>query len=542
MYRAADSESTNQSLPHAASVRLLRARWVLSGLALFCLAWTAYLHSFAPAAPVDNIEQLTWVRSLEWGYHKHPPLPTWLIWPAVQGLGLHAGTSYLMGALTKGLALAGFWWLMLRLRGPQYAAIALTAACCIVYYSRQLHLYNHNVVMLLTVVVAADCAWQAWRRRSLAWWGLLGVALGLGFLTKYQAVVTLCCVAVFVTLAGGWRDPLHRKGAALAVLVAAVIAAPHLWWLQAHPVNPLTYAMSSSLGAGVDWPTRASTVLAWVINHLFNRGLGALVLLLALAWWHRRPPPGSQPDESGGQPADAARLLIFAFACVPVAFIVLTVMLLGAEARKHWGTPYLIWMVPAIMEEVGSVRWQRVPMRHVLGLFLLIQMAMVTSHKMFTVTRELDTARSGPGQPMAMNWAADLARQARRELGGPILLVSGPESMASALSLELAERPLVLLNGDLAISPWVPAGAPGSCGGIEIGWGPAPPQGHVLKNGPPGAYWLALVPAGNWPCPLEPLARPPLTDIGGAPGNAAPADAPAPPVLERASQATDRPD
>ncbi|MBC7716569.1 MAG: glycosyl transferase, partial [Pseudorhodobacter sp.] len=44
--------------------------------------------------PVDNIEQLTWVRSLQWGYYKHPPLPTWLLWLTVQGFGLTERAAY----------------------------------------------------------------------------------------------------------------------------------------------------------------------------------------------------------------------------------------------------------------------------------------------------------------------------------------------------------------------------------------------------------------------------------------------------------------
>src|SRR5256885_10565865 len=33
------------------------------------------LHDALPISK-DNLEQLTWVHSLEWGYYKHPPLPT----------------------------------------------------------------------------------------------------------------------------------------------------------------------------------------------------------------------------------------------------------------------------------------------------------------------------------------------------------------------------------------------------------------------------------------------------------------------------------
>lgn len=497
------SAAASGSVDRAHTKDRLSARWILPALALFCLVWLAYLSAVTSNAPVDNIEQLTWVRSLEWGYFKHPPLPTWLIWPAVQLQGLHAHTSYFMGALCKGLALAGFWWLMCRLRGPSYAAIALMAACCIVYYSRHLHIYNHNVVMFATVVAAAICCWQAWALRSLRWWGVLGVVLGLGFLTKYQTVVTVTCVVAFFAWTGDWRDRAHWRGAAFAAVLCGAVVTPHLWWLLDNPINPLTYAVSSSLGAAIEWPARLPAVTDWVIDHLFNRGLGALLLLGGLAWMYRGTVTTNAKD-GRAVAHDAARKLMLVFALVPIVFIVLTVLLLGAESRKHWGTAYLIWMVPAVMEVLRRVKWQNVSVRSAFTGFLLIQFVLLLDHQWTTVTREADTTQARVGQPMASNWAATVAQQARFELNTPIKVVSGPETISAAFALQLPEKPLVLLEDNSAISPWVPDNAPGNCGGVHIGWG-APPEGaHELKGGPPGLYWQVIpeVPDGN--CPLNP--------------------------------------
>ena len=52
--------------------------------------------------PIDNVEQLVWRGAVEWGYYKHPPLPTWLLaaaspaWPATPLL------TYLLAAAC--------WW------------------------------------------------------------------------------------------------------------------------------------------------------------------------------------------------------------------------------------------------------------------------------------------------------------------------------------------------------------------------------------------------------------------------------------------------
>ncbi|WYX49397.1 hypothetical protein WJ977_19460 [Achromobacter xylosoxidans] len=68
------------------------------GMAVFALAWLWLSNRIVLAPPTDNIEQLIWVRSLEWGYYKHPPLPTWLLWPVVRLLGWNAWATYVLGA------------------------------------------------------------------------------------------------------------------------------------------------------------------------------------------------------------------------------------------------------------------------------------------------------------------------------------------------------------------------------------------------------------------------------------------------------------
>ncbi|NBX96572.1 MAG: glycosyl transferase [Betaproteobacteria bacterium] len=484
---------------------VLSGYFVLPALALFCLLWTLYLARVTLNPPVDNIEQLTWVRSLEWGYFKHPPFPTWLLWPAVALGGLDPATSYAIGALTKGIGLAGFWWLMLRLRGPLYAAVALMAACCIVYYSRHLHLYNHNVVMFAAVVGTVICTWQAWRLKSLRWWALLGVSLGIGLLTKYQAVVTATGVAVFFWLSGSWRERIHRHGAVLAMIVALVMFAPHLWWLAQHPINPLTYAVDSSLGAGLGSSERVLAVLNWVVDHLFNRGLGALLLLLGIAFLTRRIPPAALcTDRQPLVARDASALLIVVFAVTPIVFIALTVLLLGAESRKHWGTAYLIWMVPALMESLRRVNWNRAPLGWALTGFLLIQAVLVLDHRLTTLPREADVAQARVGQPMAASWAEEVARQARFELNAPINIVTGPETIAAAFALALPEKPRVLINGSPAISPWIPADAVHLCSRVDIGWGEPPPGAYALKGGPQGLYWRSYLPAHEEKCPFGP--------------------------------------
>ena len=165
----------------------LRDRPVLGmalGLLVYATVWLAHLTSTSLSPPADNIEQLVWVHALEWGYYKHPPLPTWLLWIPVKLFGARAWTSYATGAVITLASMGIFWRLVSRLRGARFATLALLAVLCISYFTGRIYYYNHNIVLLLLSTASAALSWKAWTTGRQWWWAALGGTLGLGLLTK----------------------------------------------------------------------------------------------------------------------------------------------------------------------------------------------------------------------------------------------------------------------------------------------------------------------------------------------------------------------
>ena len=144
-----------------------RDRWnlefllLLAAVAAFAVAWLWVLNYTSLVAPVDNIEQLVWVRSLEWGYHKHPPLPTWLMWLPAHLFGVQKWTSYLTGAAVTLSGIGLLYLLLVDMRGRRHAAVAVLGVLCITYYNDRLYYYNHNVVLMACVSAAALLCWKA---------------------------------------------------------------------------------------------------------------------------------------------------------------------------------------------------------------------------------------------------------------------------------------------------------------------------------------------------------------------------------------------
>ena len=251
-------------------------------MAVYGLVWVLLYALTTLSPPVDNVEQLVWLRSMEWGYFKHPPLPTWILGAVATVFDATPGLTYLLGALATLASLALYWHLLRGLRGARYATLGLLAAMGITLYCGRIYYYNHNVLLMLWVALTAWLSWRLAVRPSLGTWALLGLVAGLGMLTKYQFVLALAVVGLWWLRLQGWRQAAHRNGALLAALVAALVFAPHLYWLVSHEWMPLAYAKSSALGHDLRGTQRLLHGLQFALDWLLNRSLPAC---LAGAGW-----------------------------------------------------------------------------------------------------------------------------------------------------------------------------------------------------------------------------------------------------------------
>ena len=504
MARSPDaSQSVAFPLPGHGSGAANASRWspsgqvVAAGLLIFAGVWLLHLGSVSLSPPVDNIEQLTWVRSLQWGYYKHPPLPTWLLWVPVHLLGLSASTASVLGAAVTLGAMAILWRLLHEMRGPRYAAVALLAALCITYYNGRLNYYNHNVVLLLAVVASAWCCWRAFEEKRLRWWAALGLAIGLGALAKYQIAVTVLSVLCFWISQRGWREPVHVRGALLATLIALLVFTPHLLWLPEHEFGPIRYALTTSLGVRLGTAERLFNAAHWVIDQLLNRSLPAFLLLGACAYGISRAKTGAAGPVPN-DPNDAARRgrpLILCWALVPLVFMPAVGIAFGADLQLQWGTAFLPFVVPAAMELKPAGFWSRARLGLALKVFVALQaFLLVLSYVTSPVGIQAFADHHWRGFG-SKSLADAVAAPARARLGGPIRVVIGDQAIAGALALQLPENPVVLLEGHFRNSPWVTRELVGACGALELVHAALQPSNATPVGAAfPGLYWRSIEP------------------------------------------------
>ena len=474
-------------------------------LLAYGVVWLGACALTALSPPVDNLEQLTWQHQLAWGYYKHPPLPTALAWLAVKALGPGAWTTYLLGASLTLASLALFWRLLRTLRGPHYATIALLAALCITFYNGRLDYYNHNVVLMVAVAAAAVACWQAHERRTWGAWALVGVVFGLGMLAKYQMVVTALSAAVFWATQRGWRDPVQRRGALLAVLIALAICVPHVLWLREHGFPPVDYAIESSLGARQSLAESVHGSILWLVDALLNRALPALLLLGVVGMLGTRAAkaqPGAAGQRAGAVPERSARALLLSWGLVPLLFMPAMGVAFGSELQLQWGTPFLLFAVPCAMEMLPARTWQHARLDAALKAFLVLQVLLLV----------IDLVTSPYGPPALRSrrhWrnvsgaelAARIVEPARLRLGAPVRIIIGPQGEGGTLALQLPGDPLLLIDGRFDRSPWLTPAMVQACGALELAHWKVPPAGWSAVGEPFHAlYWRTLAPDRSMPC------------------------------------------
>ena len=491
---------------HAHSAQLDTGRYkqgnrgITIALALWPILWIVLPWSLELVPPVDNLEQLVWSQSLELGYYKHPPLPTWIL----IGAERLAGPSLLLTEiLAVGALVAGgyfLWCLARELLGARGGMLAVLATACMAFYSYRAHAYNHNSWLVAFSYASTWYLWRAvasGRRRDWLLWGATAAAAAL---SKYQFAIVLACWLGILLHLRLYRDPKVRTGALLGAACAAVLWLPHFLWLLRTHFLPLHYANAlilAHLG-----PLRRLDVSAGFLLQQVRDVLPAALMIYLAGRFSSSPGSLRAPTRSAvagapssGTPLDTGpcaerpdpqrQVWIGWLALGPLAFTLLLGLVSGSRLENEWGNGCMQFSALALIEW-SLVSWGRRGCESaappaMLAAFALVQAGLVG----YVLTTDLyqREQRLGAGElrsfdPRAFSQAvrSDWYRHTRE----PLRYVSGDWS--AFIAVYSPEHPQVLLEGNPRYAPWVSLAAMRRCGAVYFS--PVqPPSGSASRAG-----------------------------------------------------------
>ncbi len=294
------------------------------------------------------------------GTDRHPPLSSWLAW-VNHLIPLHdAWSAVLLQAL---LNLGAIWFLVgigrlfLEPARLRLAALVLLTSVLMTVWSVPGFSLNEDLAQLMTWPAAVWWYLGAIRNPMRARnWLLMGVALGLACLTKYYVLLLMAALVLASLIDRDTRRIWLARGPWLAVIVAFIVAAPHLYWLWSHP-DHLEFIRQKVAPAAGGIGAISESVLAVIIAPFLLVIPGMFILAPAL-----------RPRALVQAPPPFRHFLLL------VGLLVLLPLLaafLGADFKIRYQTPVAGFVVIALLWFIPGERVARLALRviTVAGLF-----------------------------------------------------------------------------------------------------------------------------------------------------------------------------
>lgn len=230
----------------------VRAFWTLLPfyvVLLFLLRW-----ALTPVASADDAEQLIFAQSLSGGYNPaQPPLYTWLVWGMSQlvGAGLFAVllVKFLLFYLIFVFTALAATTLIPGSDQARLAPLGLLGLGFVCYES--IYNFSNTIAMAAAIMATIWLLARLHRRHEPGTpWGLyaaLGLALGLGLLSKYGFGLFLGALLIAMPTLASFRRVLFSRGIWATLAVAGFVLLPHLVWLLVEGID-LLRAFGQRLG------------------------------------------------------------------------------------------------------------------------------------------------------------------------------------------------------------------------------------------------------------------------------------------------------
>lgn len=385
-------------------------------------------------AGLDPVEMVAWGRGLDFGYFKHPPLPSVI----VIGLDTIFPTHMAVFVASQSaifLTAVGVWKIAQKYV-PESSAMVATLMILITPYTTWISPeWNHNIVQMPLWIWSLYAFYKICEThgKNLGYFALLAGISALGMYAKYSMAILYMAMALYAI---GWRrDIIRIWGVVVFGGVFGAVIAPHIWWVIQTDFMTFTYAQDRGKEFAM-LPALGSFLGAQVANVVF------VVIGMRIAR-HKHV-----LSASSSAPLSPVADGHFLMAMIVLPFIVVVCISLGTGLALHssWGYPFLS-LVP-----LGMV-W----VYHRKGYTLCLKKSILWVWGVTTLVAGYYayhyTHIHNRGHYPAQELATHIQQKWRVHMDTPLAYVAGNQWNAGSISMYAPDTPKFIVYNNPDINP-----------------------------------------------------------------------------------------
>jgi 4-amino-4-deoxy-L-arabinose transferase-like glycosyltransferase len=400
----------------------------------------------------DNMEEIVWAQSFQWGYYKHPPFSTWvyIFWTSI--LGQHFWVTHFSSLLNVGLMLAVIWRISLLIMSPARAVMAVVISAIIFYHSIHAIISDQNTLQLLPIALMAWFLLLAVKEGGWWRWALMGVAAGICVLTKYSAVIWFAVMGLWLLQDKRMHNWSRWGYVLLAVACCALVLWPHINWLISENFPTFRYAEYQANGRGVSnhWYKLFSFLSAQAGRLL------PLVLLILLVHRQLRREPRLPCDEAIDKRPEQTEWRFATILALGPLCLTVCLGIAGVSLNANWAVTFFImtgvWAV-RFLPAVDTIKL----LKTVLAIGLALDIAMAAGEALTGGLIVDLMKRQARANFPSEQYATELDKIWLREMGPaiPLKLVVADEWFGGVYLVKSKWKPLIFLDGYYEETPWI---------------------------------------------------------------------------------------
>jgi len=282
--------------------------------------------------PLDTIEALAWASNMDWGFSKHPPFSAFAVELIYQIFGNKDWAYYFLSQIFVIIAFFVVYKFSEEFfKNKNLAILSVFLLEGIYFYNFTTPEFNVNIAQLPFWALSVYYTWRCIKYDKATDYVLLGLFAGFGILSKYLFVYLILGIKLVFIYFLRKGKKIKFSHYFIAGPITLLILLPHLIWLTENNYITIFYGLQRAGGEG------------GFLDHLIypliflGKQIGILIPFLLMSFFLIKKIKFKINFK------DEKLVFLLITTIVPIFFILLTSMIMGAKIRTMWMTPFYLF-------------------------------------------------------------------------------------------------------------------------------------------------------------------------------------------------------